>query len=130
MRNRRLGWVSHASVTVLLTTGACSDPVSVCTLGFTNPIEVEVRDEAGVPAAEGASGVAILNGEEFRFGIHPNYADLRLTLGTNRFGVFDLRIAKDGFRDWVRSGVEVPGNECGSIGSILLVATLEPAGQR
>jgi hypothetical protein len=118
MRTALLGLCLVAAI------GGCSEPLGPCPLGFSNPIEINVRDEEGSPAATGATGVAILDGTEFQLGVHPNYADLRLTLNDNRFGVFDLKITKDGFRDWTQASVEVPGNRCGSIGSILLDATL------
>jgi hypothetical protein len=111
---------------VLLLVGGCRDPVLICPGLFADAIEVEVRDESGAPASEGTTGTATNAGIEYTFGIHPNKADLSLLLSVNAFGSFDVRLTKEGHKDWVRTGVMVTGNQCGPFETTLLMATLEP----
>jgi hypothetical protein len=89
------------------------------------PIAVQVRDAVdGSPAAVGASGM--IQSGSFSAPLSLPAPDETLELySAGPYGTYDVRITKNGYRDWESNGVYVPGGKCGVARTVYLKADLE-----
>jgi hypothetical protein len=129
--------VSAASIGALLFLAGChflapTDPV-VCLGVISRAIEVEVRDaETGQPAAHGAVGIAregnFVDSLQISGWMSYPSAESALMLGgvEERPGLYSIRVEKDGYEPWERSGVRADKDACGVI-TVRLRAYLERA---
>lgn len=103
MTLRKVLWVLGVSVVSGCATEPCGDPA---TFG----VVVEIRDEAGAPAADGTSVIASQGSFSETLG---QIDELSLAGLVDRSGTFDLTISKPGYLTIERSDIEVP-DECGA----------------
>lgn len=105
----------------LCTVAACSES-DICTLEPRPGIVVEIRDSvtnAGI--AQGSSAVA--QEGAYLDSVVVSHA-LLATLASNRGGTYEVRVRKSGYIVWTRSGVSVPGGQCGPDDPVQLIARL------
>ena len=88
---------------------------------------MEVRDAStNAPAAQGATG-SIKSGR-FSSPLFPATPSEPLIMAAEGGpGVYDVRVQKQGYGDWARSGVLVLGGRCGVQQSVVLHAALDPS---
>ncbi|MDQ6717850.1 MAG: carboxypeptidase-like regulatory domain-containing protein [Gemmatimonadota bacterium] len=105
----------------------CSDPPRISEFA----INVAVRDSlTGLPAARGTTVIA-------RDGAYSDsvtipaagFDQLLIGLAFNRIGTYSVTARKDGYVDWVKTGVQVTTGLCGIDGQ-LITARLRPAPPR
>ena len=89
----------------------------VCTTEFRYGLAVFVRDSAtGAAAASGATLVTVdQHGSVDSMSFPPNRADLDSTAlpgAGEHAGTFVVTVRRPGYRDWVRSGVQVTADAC------------------
>jgi hypothetical protein len=119
-------WGVGSGITALalavLTVASCN-PFLSCTSQVQAGIAVEVKDAAtGVPAADGARGI-VRDGAfvDSLFG-----TSTHMSGAYERPGVYEVIIAKEGYREWRTAGVEVTSGRC-HVNTAQLLAMLERA---
>jgi len=96
-----------------------------------NPgIVVEIRDAiTDAPLADSAS--AVVTDGDFRAGLTPAQPTApgvpfsRRDGAYERPGQYDLRVTREGYRTWQRSGIEVDSDRCG-VRTVTILVLLEP----
>ena len=111
-------------VASVILAGCGSD--ATCPPGYAVPIVIEVRTTEGEPAAEGAEGVAIQDGQEYPLVPEPSAPHLKLALSENVDGFFEVRLEREGFEPWVREKVYVEERPCGARDNLEILAILTP----
>jgi hypothetical protein len=110
---------------------ACEADDVLCPADVVAGLEVEVRDAvSGVAAAINAVGEARSSGGTYA--LEPGYgrvADSLLLVGAwNRWGLFQVVVMKEGYRQWTAANVlvESTGGPCARPRTVRLEARLEP----
>lgn len=128
LRQRRLGRALTAPLTVFVV--ACSAPsASDCPSIQRHSISVEVTDSAtNAFVAVGARIVARHNGiaDTVVAPGRPGTADEsgRVGIGFD-VGLYDVSVAKQGYRDWAQHGIVVSRNSCGQPDTQIITALLQ-----
>lgn len=102
---------------------ACGDSTGpVCTTEFVYGLNITVRDGAGAPAAEGATGTAVDGNHTETLMVLDDHT---LVGAGERPGTYDITIDKVGYMTWSAENVRVTADECHVIG-VSLEANLIP----
>ena len=103
---------------------ACSDPPRISDFA----INVAVRDSASnQPVARGATVIARDGAYSDSVTIPAaSFDQLLIGLALKRIGTYSVTVRKDGYADWLKTGVQVTTSPCGIEGQ-LLTARLQTA---
>lgn len=123
--------IRHAAATLaaLFTVGCYTggSPASlICTDVYLYGLTVEVRDAGTLaPIADGAT-LTITEGSYVET-VTDAWDGTSFAAAGERPGTYEVRVTKDGYQPWVRSGVLITGDEC-HVTPRNLEARLEPVG--
>ena len=120
MRRRSLGVLAAG-----LSTG-CLEP-SACTAHIEWGLRVQVRDSVtGIPAGVGATVIAVDGSYNETLRSYPELDSLTFYGAGEREGTYLVRVTKDGYRTWSRSGIVVRDGGCHVI-PVTVQASLQPS---
>lgn len=109
-RERAQVLITLATVLLGLVLAGCDDNLGlVCTTEAVYGINLNVRDDVGAPAAQGALGVAIEGTFADTMDV---FSDVDMAGAIERAGTYDITVSKPGFSDWTRTNVVVTADEC------------------
>ncbi len=128
MRLRRFSHLYPLSIAAILAT-ACTMPNDVvCTAEFRYGLNITVVDS--ITVSPPASATLLVRSGTFADSVGPQapfqFAPPVLILSTagERAGTYDVTIKSPGYRDWIRSGIEVTADVC-HVHPVALTAKLQ-----
>lgn len=130
--SRRRGTLRYQSIALLLISGATLGCAGDICLTLPDPvIQVDVRDSiTSAPAAYQASLIITGGGVYDSTYVGPRADSLSVTsirsAPARRTAAYTVRVRRDGYQLWQRTGVQIAGNGCEGALSVTLSVRLQP----